>query len=274
MAHPPQPYRIGMIVPSSNTTMETEIPALLHRQQARGEQSFSFHAARLRLTQVTPEALRAMNAAADGAVDALCDAEVDAIVYACLVAVMSGGRACIDATQARLTACAAAGTAPRAPAVLTSAGALVSGLRALGARKVALIAPYRPALTAQVAATLAECGIDVLQSRSLGVVDNVQVGRLDPAGLPAIAGRFDLAGADALVLSACVQMPSLAVIEEAEQRFGLPVLSAATATVFDLLGRLGIAPDIAGAGSLLRRRPAATPPRAARLVAAETAVQP
>jgi maleate isomerase len=56
---------------------------------------------------------------------------------------------------------------------------------------------------------------------------------------------------DAVVLSACVQMPSLAVIEAAEQRLGLPVLSAATATLFQVLDRLELATWVPGAGHLL-----------------------
>jgi maleate isomerase len=63
---------------------------------------------------------------------------------------------------------------------------------------------------------------------------------------------MDLGGSQALVLSACVQMPSLPVIEEAEQRFGLPVISAATASAFELLNLLDIEPKIRDAGSLLR----------------------
>ena len=83
------------------------------------------------------------------------------------------------------------------------------------------------------------------------LLDNVQVGRLDPMRLPGLAKGMDLAGADAVILSACVQMPSLPAIAEAEEQLGLPVLSAATATVHDLLVRLGREPDVPGAGSLL-----------------------
>ena len=55
-------HRIGLLVPSSNTTMETEVPALLRaRERARPEDTFSFHSARLRMEDVTPEGLRAMN---------------------------------------------------------------------------------------------------------------------------------------------------------------------------------------------------------------------
>jgi len=246
-------HRIGMIVPSSNTTMETEIPELLRRQQAAGAQRFSFHSARLRLQQVTPEALQKMNEAADGAVDMLCDAQVDAIMYACLVAVMFGGRHCILQTQAKMVG-RAASTDRTPPAVITSAGALVGALKSLNAGRVSMITPYRKELTARVAATMGEYGVDVVQSRSLEVVDNVQVGRLDPVKLLAIAAQMDFSGCDALVLSACVQMPSLDVIEEAEQRFGLPVISAATASAFELLGRLDIEPQISNAGALLRSR--------------------
>ena len=250
---PIRQHRIGMIVPSSNTTMETEIPELLRRQRGDGSHRFSFHSARLRLTQVTPEALRRMNDSADGAVDALCDAQVDAIMYACLVAVMYGGKPCICETQAQLVARAAA-TGRSAPSVITSAGALVSALDALQASKVTMITPYRKELTVRVSAALADYDIDVLQSRSLEVVDNLQVGRLDQAKLMSIAAQMDYSGCDALVISACVQMPSLDIIEEAEQRLGLPVISAATASAFELLRQLGIEPDIQNAGGLLRPR--------------------
>ncbi|WP_280155579.1 Asp/Glu racemase [Piscinibacter sp. XHJ-5] len=245
------PYRVGLIVPSSNTTMELEVPELLRRQQLASGHRFSVHSARLRLRQVTPEALQKMNEAADSAVDMLCDARVDALVYACLVAGMSGGKPGLLETQARLTA-RAASCDTAAPAIVSSAGALVTALQWLGARRIAMIAPYRRSLTDRVAATLAECGVQVVQSRSLEVVDNAAVGRLDAAKLLSLAAQLDFSGSDALVISACVQMPSLDVVEEAEQRLGLPVLSAATASVFALLRLLGIPPAIAGAGALLR----------------------
>lgn len=249
---PARHYRVGMIVPSSNTTMETELPELLRRQHRPGHHRFSIHSARLRPQQETP----------DGALEALGDAQVDAILHACLVGVMSAGRHCICDTHTRLSERAAAACG-RPVSVITSAGALVSGLKALSASKVTLIAPYRKAQTAQVCAALGEYGIEVVQSRSLEVMDNVQVGRLDQAKLLSIASQLDYSGSQALVLSACVQMPSLDVIEEAEQKLGLPVISVATACAFELLNRLDIEPCMAGAGSLLRPRPAT--PRAASL---------
>jgi maleate isomerase len=46
-------------------------------------------------------------------------------------------------------------------------------------------------------------------------------------------------------------MPSLPAIAEAERLLGLPVLSAATATTFELLLRLGLDPVVPEAGHLL-----------------------
>ncbi len=69
----------------------------------------------------------------------------------------------------------------------------------------------------------------------------------------AAAHTLDLTRVDALVLSACVQMPSLPLIEVAETEFGLPVLSASTATAFSLLRRLELPTVLPGAGRLLQQ---------------------
>jgi maleate isomerase len=122
--------------------------------------------------------------------------------------------------------------------VITSAGALIDGIRALDADRVALIAPYAPPLTAKVVAYLADAGIHVLDAVSLNVTDNRVVGRLDPRNPLGLLERLDLRRAEALVLSACVQMPSLAAIEAAEAMTGLPTLSAAPATAAALLAAL------------------------------------
>lgn len=247
--------RIGMIVPSSNTTMETEVPELLRRQSLKTGDRFTFHSARLRLRQVTPEALTAVNELAIGAVAALCDAEVDALMYACLVSTPFGAVSSAQAIEPRLVEAArraAAGSATPPPAIVSSSGALVAALHSIGAERIALVAPCRKELTAQIAAAIAGHGIAVVQTHSRGLVDNAAIGRLGTDELLAIAGELDLADIDALVLSACMQMPSLDILDDVEQALGLPVVSAATASTHLLLERLGLEPRIERAGWLLR----------------------
>jgi len=80
------------------------------------------------------------------------------------------------------------------------------------------------------------------------------VGRRDPEELVSIARELDLKEAEAIILSACVQMPSLAAIPHVEAETGLPVLSAATATLRSVLEELDIQLDIPGGGSLLQMK--------------------
>lgn len=243
--------RVGLIVPSSNVTIETEVPEMLRRRSETTGDSFTFHSSRAQLHQVDKESLDRMVADADRCVEELTDAHVDALAYACLVAIMVQGPRAHEASEERLAAVAAANNGPT-PAVTSSAGALIRGMQALGFRRVAIITPYQDALTEQVAGYIEEYGISVTDAVSLRVSENVAVGRLDPMNLVDIArDRLDTSDADGVVLSCCVQMPSLAAIPAAEQALGLPVISAATATTYELLSRLGQDPVVPDAGALL-----------------------
>ncbi|MES9541521.1 Asp/Glu racemase [Actinomadura sp. NPDC000600] len=245
-------YRIGLVVPSSNITVETEMPALLQRHR---DATFSFHSTRMRMHTVSPEELRAMNAQRGRCVDEIGDAGVDAILYACLVALMAQGHTDgiaehITAERAVRDQLAERGLAPR---VTSSAGALVHALRATGATRVAVVMPYLRPVAEQVVAYLEAEGVTVADWRALEVGDNTEVGCIPGDRVLGAARSLDLSRADALIISACVQMPSLPLVQAAEDEFGLPVLSAATAGAFTLLEELGLPVDLPGAGRLLNR---------------------
>jgi maleate isomerase len=241
-------HRIGLVVPSSNVTVETEMPALLQRHRSA---RFSFHSTRMRMHTVSPEELRAMNAQRGRCVDEIGDAGVDAVLYACLVALMAQGAGEHERTESAVVdQLAERGLTPR---VTSSAGALVHALRATGAERVALVMPYlRPVAELVVAYVEAE-GFTVTGWRALEVADNAEVGCIAGDRVLDAARSLDLAGTDALVVSACVQMPSLPLVQQAEDEFGLPVLSAATAGAFTLLDQLGLPVDLPDAGRLLAR---------------------
>jgi maleate isomerase len=247
-------HRIGLIVPSSNTTMETEVPSLLReRGRERPEDNFTFHSARLRMQHVTPEALRAMNAETERATTELADMRPNVVATACLIAIMAQGLKHHRVVQAEIESILEREHAP-AP-VVSSAGALVDALHALGARRIGMITPYLKELTRLVAAYIEDAGIEVGDALSLEVSDNQAVAALDPEDLKTHWKRLDLRDCDALVLSACVQMPSLSGIEEVERESGLPTLSAATATTWAILSALHLEPVVPGAGVLLRSAP-------------------
>lgn len=243
-------HHIGMIVPSSNLTMETELPRMLRaREEAEPGDRFVFHSARARMQKVTPEQLRAMNAQSVRAASELADARPDVVATACLVAIMAQGPGyhCTAEDDITRTLRDEGSEAP----VISSAGALLAGISALRARKVAIITPYLKSLTQAVADYIEDAGVEVVDALSLEVPDNLAVARLNPDDLREHHRKLDLSNADALVLSACVQMPSLPSIQPVEEEVGIPVLSAATATTFRILSELGLAPRVPGAGRLL-----------------------
>jgi maleate isomerase len=245
--------RIGLIVPSSNTTMETELPALLLRYGREHEIDFTFHSSRARLHRVDAESLARMVDDSDRCAAEVTDADVDVVAYACLVAVMARGSGAHTEVEHRLAGIVRSGRSAEAT-VTSSAGALVRVLTELGLRRVAVVAPYMPALTELVVTYLRDSGTDVVDAVSLGVADNCEVGRLDVSELPEHVSRLDLSQADGIILSACVQMPSLAAVQAVEDAFGLPVVTAATATTREILTALGLDTEIEGGGAALRRQ--------------------
>jgi maleate isomerase len=109
-------------------------------------------------------------------------------------------------------------------------------------------------LCTMVAEYIEHEGIEVVDRIALEIPDNLEVGRRDPLALVEIYKRLNLKGIDALVLSSCVQMPSLAAIPIVEQECGLPVVSAAVCTTYQMLQKLGLRTYAPNAGALLSGR--------------------
>jgi maleate isomerase len=245
----PQNFRIGQIVPSSNTTMETEIPAMLRAREAIRPERFTFHSSRMRMHKVTKEELAAMNKEGIRCAAELADARVDVMSTACLVAIMAMGPGYHRETERELLEAARANHC-LAP-VMTSAGALVEGLKILGARRVSLMAPYMRPLTDLVVAYIENEGIEVIDSLCFEIPDNLEVGLRDPMQLIEDVRGLNTEGADVVVASACVQMPSLPAIQRIEDMLGIRTVSTAVCTVRRMLDHLKLEPIVPGAGALL-----------------------
>lgn len=250
-------FRIGQIVPSSNVTMESEIPAIFRARESLLPERFTFHSSRMRMKQVCKEELEAMDADSTRCAAELSDARVDVLGYACLVAIMSMGHGYHRISERTLSEATEANGAP-AP-VVTSAGALVNALHLLRARTITVVAPYMRPLTRMVVDYIRNEGVEVTDYTALEIPDNLEVAAHDPKKLVGIVRKLDHSGADAIVLSACVQMPSLESVEIVETELGKPVLSAAVSTAHQMMRALGLPAVAPGAGSLLSGEFARTP---------------
>jgi maleate isomerase len=241
-------HRVGLVVPSSNVTVETELPRLLGGHPSA---TFSFHSTRMRMHTVSEEELRAMDGQRERCLDEIADASVDAVLYACLVALMAKGSGQHQRTETAVRA--HFGQRGAAPLISSSAGALVAALRALDARRIGLVMPYVQPIARLVVDYLAAEDFDVVAWTALEVADNAEVACIPGERVRSAARGLDLGSSDALVISACVQMPSLNLVADAERELGLPVLSAATAGAFAILDGLALPIDLPGAGQLLAR---------------------
>ena len=242
-------YRIGQIVPSSNVTMETEIPAIFRARETIKAERFTFHSSRMRMKKVTKEELEAMDAMSLKCALELSDAQVDVMGYACLVAIMSMGRGYHCVSEVNLHQQTIANDFPTP--IVTSAGALINGLKTLEAKKVAIITPYMRPLTNMVVDYIEHQGFNVVDSVALEIADNLQVAAQNPDNLLEIYKQLDLTGVDVLVASACVQMPSLAAIDKLEQKIGIPVTSAAICTSYEMMKKIDITAVSTIGGALL-----------------------
>ena len=82
-----------------------------------------------------------------------------------------------------------------------------------------VLTPYIKPLTKLIVEYIANEGYDVLDYVALEIPHNLDVARHDQNELPGIMQGMN-ANADVLVLSACVQMPSLAVVPKVEGTYG------------------------------------------------------
>lgn len=223
--------RLGIIVPSSNTTAEPEFHAAL-------PENCTLHAARMPLEDVTADDLSDMADGAERAASLLSHASVDGIAYACTTGSLIHGSGFDADLESRLSDIA------DAPAVATALS-VVRALNALDVTRVAVATPYAAELDRLEREYLTENGFEVVSIDGRGLVSNNAIGELDAADAEQ-QGRSvlsDAPDADALFVS-CTNYRSIPALASLEAAFEVPVISSNAATIWDLCHRVGIQPDL------------------------------
>jgi maleate isomerase len=211
-------FRVGLIVPSSNTVMEPDF----HRELgARSVISTS----RIYLEQVTREAEEVMiNEELPNAVRLVKTADPHVIVFGCTSAGSLGGLegdAVIARRIEQLTGVPS----------LTVVGSVVQQLKAIRPRRVAVVTPYREDLTLSVAQCVVEAGYELRKTAGMGILANRDIGRVSPDEIVAfVETQIDDADVDCVFLS-CTNWQAIAAIARLEDRLGVPVISSNHATI-------------------------------------------
>jgi maleate isomerase len=94
-------------------------------------------------------------------------------------------------------------------------------------------------------------GFQINDWHTLEIPNNLVVASQDPKNLIQYAENLNLDGVDVLVVSACVQMPSLEVIASLQEQVNIPVISAAVCTTYCMLKALKLETKVPNAGALL-----------------------
>ena len=232
--------RIGVLVPSTNTTCEGDFQLVAPRD-------VTVHGHRLWLAtdHATEEALEKMNGEIEAGARYLATANVDVIAYGCTTGSFYKGadsdREVVELIQR------AAGV----PAAVTSPS-VVEALRSVGANKISVATPY-PAWNNEKLRTYFESqGFEVLnvESEPWAAQAGNRINDQDPEVIVEFAAKACLPEADALLCS-CTAWRSMEVVEELERRTGKPVVTSNQATIWSSFRLAGIDQPLPGFGSLL-----------------------
>lgn len=240
--------RIGLLVPSSNTTVEPEF----YRALPRG---VTLHTARLYLTRIAPEAILGMVEDMEAQAKLLASADVDVIVLGATAPSFLNGLG----YDRELIRKIEAATGRKAT---TTSTALVEAIRHVGAKRVVLGSAYDEKLNGIASAFLAASGFEVTGMKGLSLVDNLIVGRLAAETAYELALEVNRDDADAIVL-ACTNWQTMDAIERIERAAGKPVISTTQASIWAALRAVGHTEPVAGYGRLLRELAPGSAARAA-----------
>jgi maleate isomerase len=123
-----------------------------------------------------------------------------------------------------------------APRAVTTSGALLAALEALGARRVSIATPYDPQVTQRLSRYLQEAGVSVDGSGHLGLTSDIWT--VPYSRTVELVLGADSDAAEAVVVS-CTNLATYDIIAPLEERLGKPVVTANAATMWAALGAVG-----------------------------------
>jgi maleate cis-trans isomerase len=174
----------------------------------------------------------------------LADAEVDVIVFAATAPTLAGGKGYDRELIKRME------DAAGRPAT-TAATAFVDALTRLGARKIAIGAPWSKIMDRPMVEFMQASGFEVVHSEVVGFVDSIELGRAGPEEAYELGRRADRPDADAIVMPGG-NWPCMSVVERLEREIGKPVLANNAVSLWAGLRLMKRHDSIPGHGRLLR----------------------
>jgi maleate isomerase len=229
----------GVLIPSTNTTVEIEYTRLLPA-------SLQAHYGRLGKAGESPFA-PSRNEDIEYQSRLLGTAKVEAIALAQTSASLFVEDYDVETTR-RMN------TGSRAPAI-TSAVAVGQAVRALGARKIALVSPYSEEVTARARHYFeSKHGLQVVAAEGFGATDSYAIGGLAPENARDAFARINRPEIEVLVVPGG-NFPTMTWVAEWEREFGKPVVTTNGASLWAVIGLMKASEKLPGLGRLLEQMP-------------------
>lgn len=234
--------KLGMIIPSSNTTVEH-----LTMRMIAQVKDISAHFSRFRATEISldPEIRKGfgieklLNTAI-----MLADADVDVIAYNAT----SGGWLGFDRDRELCERITALTAIPATTTVL----ALLEVFRLYDIRKFCMVAASSGAITEKAVEQYHKHGFECTGYRSFGVSINKESSAITETQIYSAVKEVYAPGADAILLSG-TNMPGAHLVEALEEQYGVPVLDTVSVTLWHSLRLSGESEvKFEGWGRLLR----------------------
>ncbi len=213
---------LGLIVLQADETVEPVMQQLFSLDGVA-----LYHTRIPSATEITAESLQDMKQEIATAVNLLPGAvEFDAIGFACTSASTVIGESVIEKLVQQY----------QPDALVTNpATAVKAALRALGARRVALVAPYVPEVVEEICETLEQDGFEMATVGTFDQISDSIVARIDEQSIfNAIIQAGQAADCDAVFVS-CTNLRAANVIQDAESALGIPVVSSNQALGWHML---------------------------------------
>jgi len=230
--------RLGLIIPSDNTVMESEFNKILSHVEG-----ISVHATRVFLEEISVESLLEMKKGLKRAARELKTAEMNVIVYGCtsgsLIKGLHFDKEIIgeieDETQIKAT---------------TTTTAILNALELLDVGKIAIGTPYPDEINVKVKEFFEGSGYEVTTIIGLNITPDVDVGKQEPYVAFNLGKKADTDDADCVFLS-CTDFRTVEILEPLEDCLGKPVISSNQASLWEVLRLDEQGISIHGFGSLL-----------------------
>jgi maleate isomerase len=237
--------RIGLVVPSTNTSCQPESEMLRPRGVTNHTGRISIKERPLNSPQAFLEHVQAMREGMRAGIDQLMTCQPTHVIMGVALEAFWGGVKAADELQKELTERSGVG-------VSMGSTATRAALDLLGARRIAVLTPHHPAGDEQVRNYFTEAGFDIKRLIGLKCPSPIQIAHTTERQVMDALRQLDGDDIDALV-QVGTNLAAIRLCAEAEDWFAKPVLAINAITYWDALRRSGINDRIVGCGSVLEK---------------------